>query len=180
MSNLFKNIFIPTIALFIICLVVTVVLAITNDVTKDKIVEMEDKSQTDALSEVLPSAVDFVEKDSDTETAHYVALNAAGETMGYIFTTSSKGYGGDVSVMTAIAPDGEIISVKVLSVADETPGLGQNAQNNNWANTQFSGKSDNVDINDIDALSGATITSKAVTTAVDEALQLYSQIGGEN
>ena len=56
-----------------------------------------------------------------------VACDENGNKLGYVFTSSSKGYGGEVSVMTAIDSEGTVLKSVVLKMDDETPGLGQNA-----------------------------------------------------
>ena len=102
--------------------------------------------------------------------------------MGYVFKTKSKGYGGEVTVMTGIDTSGKIILVKVLDATSETPGLGQNV-----AKTEFSdsftgligtvGVTDNGEAdNTIDAVTGATYSSKAVTTSVNTAISIFNSI----
>ena len=102
--------------------------------------------------------------------------------MGYIFTTAANGYGGEVKVMTGIAPDGTIIAIEVVSAGDETPGLGQNATKSSFWDL-FKGKNGKLSAsksasadNEIQAMTGATITSRAVVSAVNEATDLFNQI----
>jgi len=86
--------------------------------------------------------------------------------------------------MVGIDTSGKVTGVSILSIS-ETAGLGMNAKNESFIN-QYIGKSGTIGVSkngasdtEIQALTGATITSKAVTSAVNTALSLYSQIGGE-
>lgn len=107
-----------------------------------------------------------------------------------VFTTTSKSYGGDLIVMTGVDNDGKVTGIQILSISD-TAGLGMKAQTDSFK-SQFKGLVDGIkvaknsadhDNNEILALTGATITSNAVTTAVNEALANYKTItenGGAN
>lgn len=179
-----KGILIPTLALFLICVVVTAALAGTNALTADKIAALEAQNQAEAMARVLP-ADEYVQKTGSldgTETSYYIARQG-GQAIGAVYITAAKGYGGDVSVMTAIKADGAIAAVEILAAADETPGLGQNAMKPDFA-AQFAGKSGQVDVvkngaaeNQVNALTGATITSRAVADAVNQALALFEKEG---
>ena len=87
--------------------------------------------------------------------------------------------------MVGVDKTGTVKGVSILSIS-ETAGLGMNAQKPSFLN-QFNGKSGQLTVvkttpsaNEIQALTGATITSKAMTSAVNTALSLYQQVGGEN
>lgn len=112
-----KEILKPTLILAVIATVVTALLVLTNGVTKDKIAELQAKAEDEAKLAVLPDADGFEEKEVDGQV-YYEATNGAG----YVFSTSSKGYGGPVVVMTGISADGEVTGVKLTS-QNETPGL---------------------------------------------------------
>ena len=101
--------------------------------------------------------------------------------IGYVFTTSAKGYGGDIITMVGIKADGTVSGMDFLSIS-ETAGLGMNADTDEFKN-QFAGKIGEIGLNkntpaenEIQALTGATITSKAVTEAVNIALELYEEV----
>lgn len=103
--------------------------------------------------------------------------------VGYVFTTQSKGYGGAVEIMTGIDLEGRVAGIQTLML-NETAGLGMNAKNEAFRD-QFKGKSGKIGVaksnpgdDEIQALTGATITSKAVTDAVNIALKLYTQVTG--
>ncbi len=182
-----KEIIVPAVSLFLICVVVTALLALTNAVTAPKIDALAVETQEAAKKQVLSSAASFseekqVEKDGVSYT-YYDGLASDGSVMGYVFVTSAKGYGGDISVMVGVLGDGTVAGVNILSI-NETAGLGMNAKNQSFLD-QFLGKSGEIGVaknnpsdTEIQALTGATITSSAMATAVNTALSLYAEIGG--
>ena len=98
--------------------------------------------------------------------------------MGVVITSSAKGYGGDVVVMTAITPDGNIKQIKVTEQS-ETKGIGSNvvATPSYWERYEGVSAAQALVLNqDIDAYSGATISSRAVLTAVNSAIEAYNMI----
>ena len=175
----FKMIFVPTIALFIICLVATTLLGLTNYVTAPKIAESASQAEVETRKKVLSNA----EKFEESKDKKYVAgLDKDGKVVGYVFTTASKGYGGDIKVMTGVDTEGKVAGVQILELA-ETPGLGMNATAKPDFLPQFIGKVKGIGVaksepgeNDIQALTSATITSTAVTNAVNEALESFETI----
>ena len=180
-----KDIIIPVAVLLAICIVIPLALSLTNKITVDRIAELEEKNSA-ATMESLIKADTFEKskfKDGETEFEYFVAVRD-GETAGYIFKTSEKGYGGSVSVMTAVNPDGTVKSVAILDVSNETPGLGQNAAKESFY-SQYSGKKSGIsllkngadsDKNEVNAVTGATITSTAVNKAVNKALQNFKTL----
>ena len=191
-----KDILVPTISLLVICLVATALLALVNNITKDKIAEQVAISEAAARVQVLPDAKEFeeVDMDGDKVTDYYEGIDANGETVGYVFNTigEAKGYGGDVAVTVGIDTDGIITGIVPGDISNETPGLGQNAGKASWQ-AQFVGESgdltvvksdkaaqENTSDGKINALTSATITSKAVTGSVNVALDMFEEIGGEN
>ena len=182
-----KEIIVPAVSLFLICVVVTALLALTNAVTAPKIDALAVETQDASKKQVLSSADSFseekqVEKDGVSYT-YYDVLASDGSVVGYVFVTSAKGYGGDISVMVGVLGDGTVAGVNILSI-NETAGLGMNAKNQSFLD-QFLGKSGEIGVaknnpsdTEIQALTGATITSSAMATAVNTALSLYAEIGG--
>ena len=178
-----KEILKPTLALFLICAVAAFLLALTNDKTAARIDAIAVQAQTQARSALFPDAASFGEEKAVGSETYVEALDAAGHVIGYTFTTSAKGYGGDVQVMTGVAADGTVARIEILDVSNETPGLGQNAKKDSFK-SQFTGKSGSIGVSTaskpvaggVDALTGATYTSKGVTNAVNHALELYDRI----
>jgi electron transport complex protein RnfG len=184
----FKEFFMPGIILFFICLVSTLLLAYTNQITAPKIRALADKNAEAAFQLVLNSAKSFsgpldVKLDGVSYT-YYKGLAADGKTAGYVFTTDTQGYGGDVKIMSGIDAKGVVTGVHILQIT-ETPGLGMKARNDSFLK-QFLGKSGIISLvktsagkNQIQAMTGATITSSAVTGGVNIALSLYNAVNGK-
>ncbi len=179
-----KEIIIPTVVMICICFAVTAALSGTNLLTVQKIADITEQEQNSSMKEVIKA--DKYEEKTDYGFTYYVALKG-NKTVGYVFVTSEKGYGGDDKVMTAVGIDGTVKAVKVLDVSNETPGLGQNTGNKDFYG-QYSGHKGGIKVvkngadrnkNEINAVTGATISSKAVTEAVNKALSEYDKISVE-
>ena len=182
----FKDIFVPAVTLLVICLVVSALLAGTNALTKEPIAENALKKSQEAMQSVCPDAVSF-EGGKGLEVEVYKALDESGNVIGCAIPVTSKGYGGDIQIMVGISSvdGGMVTGVEILSHG-ETPGLGANATAEEFRN-QFK---DNPSLHGfsvvkdgtggtegkIDAITGATITSNAVTNAVNEALNIYMSL----
>ena len=185
MKNHIKEILKATLVLSIICFIISAALAGTNQLTAKKIAQLNEEQKFQAMERIC-EAENYNEQSLSLDgTAYtYYICESNSSAIGYIFTTEKNGYGGPVSVMTGINPEGKIIAVEILSVSDETVGLGQNAAKPDFKN-QFSGKSTKLKVSksaqddEIQALTGATITSNAVTDAVNTALELYKLAKGE-
>lgn len=175
----FREMIAPSLVLVIICLVVTAALAVTYQVTKPIIEEINIKNANLARAEVLPEgAGGFTQLDAEmieNVTEVYEADNGSG----MVFTTVDKGFGGAMTVMVGINASGEIQGVKVTRHG-ETPGLGTKAMTPEYL-SQYGGLStvaiDGTDAN-VDAVTGATISSNAIFRAVETALEQYEQLGG--
>ncbi len=176
-SKALKQALSPIASLLVICLVTSLALAGANMLTRGRIAELDRQKELDSLAELIPDA-EF------TTTDFGYTADRDGNTVGMIFTTSAKGYGGSVKVMTAVDPaDGAVISIKVVDASNETVGLGQRATEASFAEL-YKGKSGTLETvkgaasaeNEITAITGATLTSRAVTAAVNEALEQYRAI----
>jgi electron transport complex protein RnfG len=128
-----------------------------------------------------PIADRFSIKDGDTERTFFVGIYD-GEPRGIAFETSGKGYGGDVGLMVGInVKDDKMIGVGVTTHG-ETPGMGAKAKSDPSFVAQFKGLSlekpykVTADGGSINALSGATITSRAVSAAATDAENIYQRL----
>lgn len=111
-----------------------------------------------------------------------------GSDAGYVLTCSGKGYGGAVKMALGIDVEGTIKGIQITDCTNETPGLGQNSSNSGWNGqyvgtnasqdlTVVKGEAGSAEAGTISAISGATITSSAVTRAVDGAFQFIASLG---
>lgn len=149
------------------------VLASVNAVTKETILNIRAKQTLDAAAAVMPTDVDAskVEQVSD---GIFVGKDAAGKSAGYaIKGVSSAGYGGNIVLMVGFTPDYKIVTYKKLEAA-ETPGLGSNLTSPGFMK-QFAGMdassplSVRKDGGAVEAITSATITSRAVCGAINDA-----------
>lgn len=180
-----KEIVKTAVSLFLICAFAAGLVALVNSVTEPTINENAALTANEAKRALLPEAETFSEVSlSDGGTAA-VGTTADGRISGYVFTTSATGYNGKVEIMTGFTPEGEITGISFLTL-DETPGLGMNAKRPDFY-TQFSGKKDTLQViknadpgeNQILAITSATITSTAVTTAVNTARAYFNELTGK-
>ena len=176
-----KDILVPVVVLVLICVAESGLLALTNAVTVERIAAIDEENKNNAMALVMPDAASFGEESVDGDVAYSPALDASCNTVGYVFTTSVKGYGGDIDVMAGIDTEGVITNATILAADDETPGLGQNTRKPAFIG-QFAGKSGSLTVvkttpgdNEIQAVTSATISSTAVTKAVNGCLEYFSE-----
>ena len=176
MSN-WNKVFKPIVVLCVICVVITGALAATNSVTAPIIMEATLEAQRLARMELLPEAEDFTRVDS-VEVENVSDVYAASNGVGYVITSTAKGYGGTMTVMTSFTPEGQIKQVKVTEAA-ETQGIGSNVSDSAayWAAYAGLDGTRNLVLNqDVDTYTGATISSRALNSAVNAAINAYNAI----
>ncbi len=170
--------------LFLITVIATVTLAVINYITKPVIEENTYEKQNESMQKVLQVASSFEEADmsalalvdfSCAITGVYKGYDTDGNLAGFAVMVSSGGYGGDVSLAVGIDNELKVTGVDVISHS-ETPGLGAKCVKDEFKG-QFEGKSADIQVvksgakdNQIDAITSATITSKAVTNGVNTAI----------
>jgi len=169
-----KEFVMPILVLTLICLFISAALAITNNFTGPVIAKAAADRAEAARSEVIPEADSFellqVEGLPQTVREVYKTTNNAG----YVFMLTVSGYGGDINIICGIAPDGTIISAKTLAHT-ETKGMGSKITEEPFAG-QFPGK--DASLEGVDAISGATISSRAYINAVKDAVAAYEIVKG--
>ncbi len=158
----------PAAVLVGICATAGLLLGFVNNLTLPVILENREARQRIIYEQLMPEATNFVAQTIEVEGV--TASLVVEEDLGYIVVSQAKGYSGQVPVAVGFSPEGTIISVIPLDNT-ETPGLGD--KNQLFAFTdQFAGiESDEVTFEDVDAITGATISSKAVLDAVNQAIQ---------
>lgn len=178
-----KEFLVPTLTLFVICLVATALLGLTNNVTAPIIEKLAIETEVKSRQVVFADAKSFGEAEVLADgTSVVTALDDAGNVIGHVVVNTAKGYGGDISVMTGVDAEGKVTGVNILSHA-ETAGLGAKAAEQSFRD-RFVGliggitvSKDKAGDNSVDAITGATITSRAVTDAVNAAIEAA---GGAN
>lgn len=158
------------------CIVATALLAYVNSLTKPKIEALKIKEAQEAREKLIPEA-DFEEVKGALD--YYIARDKSTKQIkGYTFTAAKAGYSGAVKTMAAVDTTFTIINIDVIQQT-ETPGLGTNATKPYFTG-QFTGKTleqlaVDKDGGAIKALTGATITSRAITGSLKEQIDLLKQ-----
>lgn len=194
---MFKEIIKPSLILLLVCAFITGALAYVNGVTEPIINENNRIAEQESFINVYSDADNFLEaKAADELNAEgivagenieklYIAQKD-GQSVGYVVAVSSRGYGGKIKILVGIDYDLNIKGVSLTSHS-ETPGLGAKASDSKFTD-QFLGKAPqkeyNVvkrvanDENEIQAVTAATVTSKAVTRGIDDVVLLIRSIAG--
>jgi electron transport complex protein RnfG len=154
--------------LAIICLVASASLALVNKLTSSRILAQAQAEEENSLKEVILGAVRFEPVKSGENILYFKAYGSDGALLGAAFKAAKKGYSSVVETMVGMKKDGSITAIKVLS-QNETPGLGARVTEPSFA-AQFKNKS-SVNLNEVEAISGATISSRAVIDAVNQKAQ---------
>ncbi len=187
-----------TLVITAITLIAGLMLGLVYDITKEPIAVQEAKAKEEAYKAVFAAADTFevltAEQDPELEAALdengyksqdidevMIALDENGDPLGYAFTVTTKeGYGGDIVFAMGVEEDGTLNAISILSIS-ETAGLGMRANTD-----EFKSQFENRDVdkivyvkdgadedNEIDALSGATVTTNAMTNGVNAGLEAY-------
>ena len=173
--------------LLVLCFIVTLAVAGTNALTAERIAEQERLARSAAMERLLPAAyyVPVLENETGQGIVYQATTGAQqGESLGYIIITAGRGYGGPVRVMTAIT-QGTVVAIEIIDASGETPGLGQNVLRPSFIE-QFSGVASPpvltrgvpANADEIQSLTGATLSADAVVSAVGQAMELYESIQG--
>ena len=205
MNKIIKN----TLILTAITVVSGLLLGIVYNITKEPIARAQENTKQEAYKAVLSDAASFEAVDFDSDSALSLlsengytsdeitevveGTDDSGEVIGYVISVqSSEAYDGTLELSVGIAADGTVKGVEMLDIS-ETAGLGMKADEAEFKDQFKDKKVDKFTYTKtgesgddmIDAISGATITTNAVTNAVDSALVYYqnelggSQMGGE-
>lgn len=184
--------------LFAITLISGLILGFVYQITKEPIAAQEAKAIQEACAAVFPDAGDVTfEETSYAPSAQltaeladtgvqigtiYNALAPDGSSKGYVVkSTTKEGYGGSIVIYVGISSDGVVNGISILEIS-ETPGLGMNAEE--VLVPQFAGKdattftytkTGSTSPQEIDAISGATITTKAIVNAVNGAVRMVTE-----
>ena len=198
MDNEKKSMIKDALILFAITLVAGLLLGFVYDVTKEPIAQQKAKAKAEACKNVFAEADSFEAVVSeDGPTAYFVAdlnsnvdidevmqaLDSSGQLLGYVITvTDHEGYGGDIQFSMGVTLDGTLNGISLLSIS-ETAGLGMKAGDvlvPQFANKKVESftytKSGSTSDSEIDAISGATITTNAVVNGVNGGLLFFQNV----
>ncbi len=157
----------------LVAVLLSVVYAVTDDVYQKNLLETKQQAiaslfELDTVAtEALPTEGFAVEE--------LYRVSRDGAVLGYCANVKSAGFGGDIDMMVAISPDGALLGVKIVAMA-ETPGLGSRAGEDEhldqYKGTFAYGDDEYLTLGEhVDAISGATISSEAVNAGVNAALE---------
>ncbi len=173
----------PAVVLFIIAAVAAGLLGFVNAITTEPIAVAEAEAKATNMQAVLDCAEWGDEQTvADSIITDYTpGLDESGNTIGYAFSVTTTGYSSGLAIMVGIDTEGVITGVSIVDCSNETPGLGANAAQP-YFYEQFTGKSGELNViksgtpgeSDIQALTGATITSNAVTDAVNTVSEYFN------
>ena len=184
--------------LMVICAIVAALLGVVNDVTADKIKALQAEKLQQSLEVVFPGAEftkvdvtdDLVTLAASPNAESDLAAIYAASTGGYALEVKPTGFGGSIDMIVGIDADGNVTGISVISHT-ETAGIGTKVvadkpnKNGDGVLSQFVGRgasSDNLftvnsGSNEVDAISGATVTTKAITRGVNAASLVAEQLG---
>lgn len=190
--------------LFAITAIAGLFLAFVNEVTKDPIEQQKIKAKQEACKNVFADAASFEETDEafmnsfsntkfNNDYAYLTidevikALDDNGQVLGYVINISTKeGYGGNISFAMGVKNDRTLNGISILS-SGETPGLGLEAEtvlvpqfNNKKVDTFTYTKSGSTSDSEIDAITSATITTKAFVRAINGGLEYFDLLPSGN
>jgi len=168
----------PLVVLTAICLVVSGALAFMDSITSPVILAAAEERAQMVMAEIIPNATGFeriefsyVDGFSSTIREIYRATNG----VGYIFIAAVNGFSGDITVICAVSPDGNIIGTSTLSHT-ETKGIGTILEQESFL-APFAGLDRNLE--GIDTVAGATISTRAFIRAIQDIMEAFNLIEEE-
>jgi electron transport complex protein RnfG len=187
-----------TLILFVITLIAGLLLGWVYGITKEPIAKEQQRAKEEAYKEVFAEAEAFEDMEVDGQSSREFkkmgwdasvdeimqVLDKNGSAIGYVLTvTDHEGYGGDIQFAMGVKNDGTLNGISFLSIS-ETAGLGMKAKEDNFKNQFTDKKVESFSYtkngasadNEIDAISGATITTNAVTNGVNAGLYYVSTL----
>jgi electron transport complex protein RnfG len=162
-----KEAFRYSIILGLICFLASAILTVVNALTAPQIVSQKQEGVQAALREVCPGASYFEADSQEGEVGYYRAYNKDKSLVGFALKAEAKGYSSLIEALVGLDASLHISAIKVLS-QNETPGLGSRIAEPAFQ-SQFKGK-DSSSLSNAEAITGATISSKAVIDAVASAI----------
>ncbi|HEY8500325.1 MAG TPA: RnfABCDGE type electron transport complex subunit G [Clostridia bacterium] len=177
----------PTLVLFLVCATITGSLAFVNRATSG-VIEQRTKAEQEEFRKQLLGKADSFEQitlnfDNPAVKDVYAGYNTEG-LAGYVVNVAAKGYGGDINIVVGVDNNGAVTGI-IIGDNGETPGLGTKALEPDFINQFYEvGINDELTVvkqnkksaNEIQAVSGATVTSRGVTQGVQTALDITKKL----
>jgi len=178
--------------LFAITFIATILLTLCNYITKDKIALLEKQNAENARQSVISGAIfekvdldeSIIKEHSDCGTIEAYRAEKNGKFAGYCISVAPTGYIGQINMIVGINPDLSFAGIKIISMS-ETPGLGAKAADKEFYEQFSDGKKGTLSVvknkttpaeNEINAVTGATITSKTITKGANCALEIATSL----
>jgi Na+-translocating ferredoxin:NAD+ oxidoreductase subunit G len=169
--------------LAVTCLIAGLILSVTYFITHPTALKQYEKIRVMTMKELVADADNFKPIEGKKE---WYAAEKNGQTIAYVVPSESKGYGGTIKMLVAVTTKGKVIDFRITS-HNETPGLGDKAKDNKFRSGLQGKTSDALIVvknpaktENVQAMTGATITSKAVTKGVKEAVdEVMNFTGGK-
>ncbi len=149
----------------LICTVASASLAVVNSLTKSRIMAQAQAEEEASLKSVITEGVRFEPVKSKDEIIYYKAYDKGGNFLAVAFKSQGKGYSSTIETMAGMTRDGTLTAIKVVS-QNETPGLGARIAEPEFT-ARFMNKNTQ-EVASVEAITGATISSKAVIDSVKQ------------
>jgi len=171
-SDIKRTYVMPLVVLTAICLVVSSALAFMDSITSPVILAAAEERAQVVMKEMIPNAtgfehIEFGAADGIPTTIREIYMTTNG--VGYIFIAAVNGFSGDITVICAVAPDGNIIGTSTLSHT-ETKGIGTILEQESFL-APFTGLDRNLE--GIDTVTGATISTSAFIRAIQDIMETF-------
>ena len=167
----------PVVVLVAICMLAGALLGVVHYVTDPVAQANAEQKAQETYAQLVPQAASFEPVDCTVEgcTAALEARDASGAVIAHVIVAQSKGYGGQVPIAVAFGTDGTVTSITTMA-NDETPGLGTKIANDSYIGQYVGLAAESITADDIDLISGATISSKAALSAFNIAVTAYEEV----
>ena len=165
--------------LLLITAIVAGLLAVVNQFTEDKIEENQQKQINDSIGALYAGSIEkqALECDFGDAVIRAYRVFSDGEEAGVCFHIETNGYGGVIGMMVGFDIQGAVCGIRILEIS-ETAGLGSRVDDEGYL-SQYKGGTERKNADQIDVLTGATVSSKAIMNGVNSAVEAYSMLRGE-
>lgn len=166
-------------SLLLISAIIAGLLAAVNSITRDKIAANEQAEVNSTLSDLFGGEVEKTDITGEFEAGvrNVWSVAAGGAPVGHCVYTEAQGYGGVISMMVAFDLSGTVCGIRVVEIS-ETAGLGSRVAGEDYL-SQYNGITAEKSPDDVDVITGSTVSSDAVTEGVNLAVRTYnSAVGG--